>query len=96
MKKIFVVFIITGGVLMFVFSAAQQYADNSAVPRFCADQAGVIERVGNILTPGKPVGDRPTRPFITAAKLIFLIPQRDTETVETYLERLSRHLVQVC
>ncbi len=96
MKRILLVFGVTAAVLLMVFSAAEQYAERSAIPRFCADQTGVIERVGTILTKGEPVGDAAKRPFIIAAKLIFLVPQREDEEVPAYLERLRLHLLQTC
>jgi len=96
MKKILLVFAVTAAVLLLVFSAAEQYAERSAIPRFCADQTGVIKRVGIILTKGEPVGDAAKRPFIIAAKLIFLVPQRENEKVAAYLERLRIHLLQTC
>jgi len=96
MKRILLVFVVTTAVLLLVFSAAEQYAERSAIPRYCADKTGVIERVGIILTTGEPVGQANKRPFIVAAKLIFLIPQRDDEDVAAYLERLRLHLFQTC
>ncbi len=96
MKRILLVFAATTAVLLLVFSAAEQYAERSAIPRYCADKTGVIERVGIILTTGEPVGQASKRPFIVAAKLIFLIPQRDDEDVAAYLERLRLHLFQTC
>jgi len=96
MHRIAIVFIVTAAVLLLTFSAAQQYAEQSAIPRYCADKANVLERVRTILTKGEPVGDGAKRPFIVAAKLIFLVPQKDSETVTGYLERLQRHLDKVC
>ncbi len=96
MKRIFLVFAATAAVLLLVFSVAEQYAERSAIPRYCTDQSGVIERVGIILTQGEPVGQASKRPFIVAAKLIFLIPRRDDEDVPAYLERLRLHLFQTC
>ena len=82
--------------MLLAFAYAQQYADNSAIPRYCADREGVIERVGLILTSSEPVGSKSRRPFIVAAKLIFLIPRSEGETVLAYQERLREHLLQVC
>jgi hypothetical protein len=96
MKRILLVFAVTAAVLLLVFSAAEQYAERSAIPRYCADQTGVIERVGIILTKGEPVGQASKRPFIVAAKLIFLVPQRDDEDTAAYLERLRVYLFQTC
>ncbi len=96
MHRIAIVFVVTAVVLLLVFGAAEQYADRSAIPRFCADQSNVLKRVGIILTTGEPVGDGAKRPFIIAAKLIFLVPQQQNESVEDYLSRLRRHLDKVC
>ena len=96
MRKIIIVFGVTALVLMLTFGAAEQYADRSAIPRYCADKSSVLERVHAILTKGEPVGEGAKRPFIVAAKLIFLVPQRDNETVSEYVERLQRHLDKVC
>jgi len=96
MRKIFIVFGITALVLMLTFGAAEQYADRSAIPRYCADKTNVLARVRDIITKGEPVGQGAKRPFIVAAKLIFLVPQRDNETVSGYIERLQRHLDKKC
>jgi hypothetical protein len=96
MFRIAVVFVVTALVLMLAFGAAEQYADRSAIPRYCADQQNVLGRVKIILTKKQPVGDGSKRPFIIAAKLIFLVPQKDNETVQSYVERLQRHLDKVC
>ena len=96
MGRIIIVFGVTAVVLMLAFGAAQQYADRSAIPRYCADKSNVLERVRLILTKDEPVGQSSKRPFIIAAKLIFLIPQQENETIADYLERLQRHLDKVC
>jgi len=96
MHRILIVFAVAGGVLIGVFSAAQRYADNSAIPRYCADTDGVIERVGLILTRKNPVGAGAKRPFIVAAKLIFLVPQHEDETVAAYQTRLHRQMSDLC
>lgn len=96
MKRILIVFGVTATVLLLVFSAAQKYAERSVIPRFCADQDGVVERVETILTKGEPVGNESKRPFIIAAKLIFLVPQREAEDVPAYVERLRNYLYQTC
>ena len=96
MKQIFVVFAITTVILLAVFAEAQKHADQSTIPRFCADQSGVLKRVRLILIEKEPVGAGAKRPFIIAAKLIFLVPQRQNETVDDYLSRLRRHLDKVC
>ncbi|HHI81744.1 MAG TPA: hypothetical protein ENJ99_01185 [Rhizobiales bacterium] len=96
MHRILIVFAVTAAVLWLTFYAAQKHADDSAVPRYCSDRAGVLARVEKILTSGKPVGNGSKRPYIIAAKLIFLVPQREGESVKDYIARLARHLDDVC
>ncbi len=53
-----------------------------------------MKRIETILTTGQPVGEANKRPFIIAAKLLFLVPQRDDEDVSAYSERLRTYLFQ--
>lgn len=96
MHRIFIVFAVAAAVMLMVFSSAEWYANNSAVPRYCADRSGVIARVRLILTSSQPVGEGSKRPFIIAAKLIFLIPQKDKENIDQYLQRLTDHITSTC
>ncbi len=96
MHRLLLVFAAVGAVMIFVFSSAQWYADNAAVPRYCEDPEGAVHRVGLILKESQPVGSEAKRPFIVAAKLIFLVPQKDEEPVADYLNRLSGHIRQAC
>ncbi len=96
MFRIIVVFVMAAAVMTFVFSSAEWYANNAAVPRYCEDRVGVIQRVKLILTKSEPVGSAAKRPFIVAAKLIFLEPRRDAEPLNSYLQRLLRHIDKVC
>ncbi len=96
MKRILIVFAVTGVALLSVFAGAEQYAERSTVPRFCADPSDVLDKVKLILTKEQPVGQGSKRPFIIAAKLIFVLPQKDNESTREYLERLQRHLDKIC
>jgi len=96
MHRIAIVFVVTAGVLWLVFGAAQQHADKTLVPRFCENPDEVIAKVELILTKKNPVGNSKKRPFIIAAKLIFLIPQMENEDVENYIARLRAHLDKTC
>jgi len=82
--------------MLFAFASAEWYASDSAMPRYCEDREGVVERVGLILTKNEPVGSGNKRPFIVAAKLIFLVPMNSGEPVGDYIERLTRHIDKVC
>lgn len=96
MKKIVVVFLLAGGVMLGSFRFAGWYADNSALPRYCKDPGAAIARVRDILSSETPIGDRKRRPYLVAAKLIFLVPQQDGEGIDAYLNRLSGEINQRC
>lgn len=96
MKSIVIVFAIAASLLLLVFARAEQHAEKSTIQRLCVDKAGVINRVNLTLTKPEPVGQASKRPFIIAAKLIFLVPQKDAETIPDYIARLTRHLDKVC
>ena len=96
MHRIVIVFIISAVVMLFVFSSAGWYANNAAVPRYCNERQGVVMRVGHILNKSEPIGTGEKRPYIIAAKLIFLVPQNDGESTVDYLQRLTRHIDKIC
>ena len=54
MRRILVVFSITAAVMLFIFSSADWYATNAALPRYCEDPVGSIEIVHEILTTPNP------------------------------------------
>ncbi len=96
MHRIVIVFVIAAAVMSFVFSSAEWYANEAAVPRYCEDHENVIKRVRLILTRNEPVGSGSKRPFIIAAKLIFLVPKKAEESTASYISRLTRHIDRVC
>lgn len=82
--------------MLAVFRFAGWYADTSALPRYCEDPRGAIERVGEIISGDAPVGKQNRRPYLVAAKLIFLVPQKGAEPDPEYLTRLSRTISETC
>jgi hypothetical protein len=96
MRRIIIVFSLTAAVMLFVFSAADWYATSSALPRYCAKPAETIAYVRKILTSQTPSAGQKKRPFVIAAKLIFLVPQADSEPTGAYLERLRRKISEIC
>jgi len=96
MHRILIVFVVAAAVMLFAFASAEWYANESTVPRYCDDREGVVKRVKLILTKTEPVGSGSKRPFIIAAKLIFLVPMDSGEPVEDYIGRLTRHIDKVC
>jgi len=96
LHRIAAVFAVTAVAMWLTFGAAQWYSDTSALPRYCEEPAAPIEHVRKILTTKEPVGSSSKRPFAVAAKLIFLIPRADGETVDSYLDRLRQRINESC
>ncbi len=84
--------------LLAISFANQWYAQNVAMPRYCDDPVATLEHVRLLLTKKTPAEDNfaSRRPFIVAAKLLFLIPQSSDEGNEAYLLRVRRHLETQC
>ncbi len=91
-----IVFVVAALVLRGIFNAAEIYGDQVGIARYCDDPAAAATRVGEILTNEDPAGGEERRPYIVAAKLIYLVPQRHDESVEAYVERLADHISAKC
>ena len=84
--------------LLMISFANQWYARNIAMPRYCDDPVATLEHVRRLLTEKTPADDNfeSRRPFIVAAKLLFLIPQSSDEGDEAYLLRVRHYLEEQC
>ncbi len=96
MRRILVVFALTAVVMLFIFNSADWYAKNSALPRYCADPRQAVEIVREIMTSPTPGAGKERRPYIIAAKLIFLVPQKEGENIDDYISRLRVKISQSC
>lgn len=96
MKRLLAVFFLAGLVMLGAFRFAGWYADNSAIPRYCANPQATIGLVREIMNSDTPAGDRKRRPYLIAAKLIFLVPRQDGETEQAYLGRLLTRITETC
>jgi hypothetical protein len=79
-----------------IFQGAEWYAGNVAMPRYCSDPATTLARVERILTEDRPAGDQATRPYVIAAKLLYLVPRAQAESVSVYSARLRRQIEASC
>lgn len=96
MHRVLFVFAITTVIMLFIFNSADWYADKAALPRYCDDPRRVAEIVQEILTSPTPGAGEKRRPYIVAAKLIFLVPQEPEESMQDYLQRLQEKISQAC
>lgn len=82
--------------MLFIFSSADWYATNAAMPRYCEDPRETLNIVEEILTSETPSAGKEKRPYIVAAKLVFLVPQIDGEILEDYISRLQTQISKAC
>ena len=90
------VFLITSAVLLYISHMADHRASNALLRRYCDDPARHVALVKRILTKDEPAGTGTRRPYIIAAKLIYIVQQEVNEPVQTYLERLHTTIVASC
>jgi len=96
MHRILIVFGLTTAVMLFIFNSADWYAKNAALPRYCENPQQTVEIVREILTSETPGEGKKRRPYIVAAKLIFLVPQTENEPMAEYMTRLRYRISQAC
>ncbi len=74
------------------------YSNNVSMPRYCNEPDLTIFYLQELLTKERPAGDEPRRPYLIAAKLLFILPKGKDgeETLDEYLQRVRLHIAQQC
>ncbi len=84
-------------VMLFLISSwIQWYSSEVSIPRYCEDPVQTIKYLKKVIIEDRPAGDNPRRPYLIAAKLIFLVPRQGNEPVEDYLDRVEAYLQKKC
>ncbi len=83
-------------VMLAISAASRWYARDVTLPRYCEDPERTLADLRRVLTEERPAGDGARRPFIVAARLLFLIPRDGDEPLEGYLGRLREHMAGRC
>ncbi len=94
--RLAVVFGVAALALVGVFNFAQWRADTVSLNRYCDDPAGHVARIGEILAKPALSEDESRRPYIVAAKLLYLVPQKQGESDTDYLSRLTFRIETTC
>ncbi len=89
-------FVAAALILTGIFDAAEWYAGQVSISRYCGNPDATLELVREILSEQRPASEGSTRPYVVAAKLIYLIPQKDGESLENYLARLRLSIAESC
>lgn len=74
----------------------QWYSRTVSLPRYCDDPAGTLVLLERVLTEARPAGSETRRPYLVAAKLVFLVPRESNEDLGDYLARVRHHIAEVC
>jgi hypothetical protein len=88
--------IIVLAIMLFISAAAQWYARNVHMPRYCTDSEETLRMVRLVLSEQRPAGNGDRKPYIIATRLTFLVPRKGDEPLDVYLDRLQRHIDQEC
>jgi len=96
MLRIAGAFIFIGLLMFWVFNRAEWYSEDVLLPRFCDNTERHLKLVKKILSDKKPAGDEARRPYIIAAKLIYIIPRNESEPIQLYIERLRKRIQNSC
>ncbi len=74
----------------------QWYTRAVSLPRYCDDPAGTLVLLERVLTEKRPAGADARRPYLIAAKLVFLVPRESNEELGHYLARVHEHINETC
>jgi hypothetical protein len=85
-----------GFALLAISLLSRWHAQQVTLPRYCENPEQSLQLLQKILTEKRPAGDETRRPYIIAAKLLFLIPRQADEEIPTYLERVRVQLREQC
>lgn len=72
------------------------YAENVLMPRYCTNIPETMRVLEEVLTNERPAGAGSRIPYLIAAKIVYLQPQRSSESTAAYLERIQVHLQRSC
>ena len=75
---------------------ARQYRAEVSLPRYCAEPEHALELLQRVISERRPAGDGTRRPYLIAAKLLFLVPRQPDEPEAIYLDRVALHIEAAC
>ncbi len=84
------------GLLLGIGALAQWYSQDVSLPRYCENPEQTLVHLKRVINETEPAGTESRRPYLIAAKLLFLLPRESGESGELYLERVRRYLGKSC
>lgn len=85
-------------IMLLISQAVKWYSTSVTLPRFCDDPQLTLHHLEELISKRTPAGEgrAARKPYIIAAKLIYLVPQKSNESNEQYLQRIRAELSQRC
>jgi hypothetical protein len=85
-------------IMLMISQAVKWYSQSVTLPRFCEDPEMAVHHLQEIITKKSPAGEgyKGRKPYIIAAKLIYLIPQDSSESNQDYINRVRSDLSKRC
>ena len=96
LRQVLPVVAITALLMLSVSSTIEWYSTNVSPPRYCADPQQALHYLEANLRDQRPAGDTPRRPYLIAAKLLFLVPRSSEESIPDYLDRVELKILERC
>ena len=82
--------------LLGIATWANRYSANVSVPRYCKDPQQAVHYLEKVINETRPAGDEARRPYLIAAKLLYLMPRHSEESIENYLSRVGETIRREC
>jgi hypothetical protein len=83
-------------ILLLITIWTNWYTQQVSIPRYCEDIAQTLHYLRKVVTEDRPAGDDARKPYLIAAKLLFLVPRQGDEPVDDYLDRVEHYLQGKC
>ncbi|RRJ85042.1 hypothetical protein [Aestuariirhabdus litorea] len=72
------------------------YTEEVSLPRYCDTREQTLMYLEKVITDPRPAGEESRRPYLIAAKLLYLYPRGGDEVLEDYLARVDELIETHC
>ena len=83
-------------ILLLISFLTNWYSQQVSIPRYCKDTAQTLHYLQKVITEDRPAGEDARKPYLIAAKLLFLVPRQGDEPVYVYIDRVEHYLLGRC
>ena len=86
-------------VFVIIFALSQWinwYSTNVSMPRYCDNPKQTLSYLEKIINEKQPAGNDARKPYLIAAKILYLIPRQSNEPNDVYLNRVHNQLLKEC